>query len=164
MAAKTNRKAGQMAPETLASVPLVALTLGAIGLGGGLYEILLIDPVWPRNLAVIQPSRGGLDRKRFWGPVHALFEIALLVSAWMVWSVASARPWMISALASHFAARVWSFAYFIPRALRFEKMGDLSEEQVRLAQRWTRLSRLRPVIEVVSILSLGEAALVLSRV
>jgi hypothetical protein len=152
-----------MAPERLAIVPLVALTLGAVGLGGGFYEILLVDPVWPRNPAVIQPSRGGLDRKRFWGPIHALFEIALLVSAWTVWSEASARLWMVSALAAHFAARIWSFAYFIPRALRFEKMDDLSEEQVHLARRWTRLSRLRPVIEAVSILSLGEAVLVLGR-
>jgi hypothetical protein len=152
-----------MGPERLAIVPLVALSLGAIGLGGGFYEMLLVDPVWPRNPAVIQPSRGGLDRKRFWGPVHALFEIALLVSAWTVWSEASSRPWIIAALFAHFAARIWSFAYFIPRALRFEKMGDLSEEQVRLARRWTRLSRLRPFLEALSILSLGEAVLVLGR-
>jgi hypothetical protein len=52
---------------------------------------------------------------------------------------------------------------FHPRALRFEKMGNLSEEQVRLARRWTRLRRLRPVIEAVSILSLGEAVLILGR-
>src|SRR5580700_6692071 len=109
-----------MAPETLAIVPLVALTLGAVALGGGLYETLLVDPVWPRNPAVIQPRRGGLDRKRFWGPVHGLF---------------------VAALCAHLVARAWSFAYFIPWALRFEKMGDLSEEQVGLAQRWIRLSR-----------------------
>jgi len=152
-----------MVPEILAVVPLVALTLGAVGLGGGLYETLLVDPVWPRNLSVIQPSRGGLDRKRFWAPVHALFEIALLVSAWTGWGEASVRLWIVSALFAHFAARVWSFAYFIPRALRFEKMGDLSEDQMRLARRWTRLSRFRPVIEAVSILSLGAAVLVLGR-
>lgn len=152
-----------MAPGTLALIPLVALTLGAVGLGGGLYETLLVDPVWPQNLAVIQPSRGGLDRKRFWMPVHALFEIALLVSAWTAWGDVSARPWIVSALATHFAARVWSFAYFIPRALRFEKMGDLSEDQFRLARRWTRLSRLRPVLEAGSILSLGAAVLIMGR-
>jgi hypothetical protein len=152
-----------MAQETLVIVPLVALTLGAVGLGGGLYEMLLVDPVWPRNPAMIQPSRGGLDRKRFWGPVHALFEVALLVSAWMAWGEASARPWLVSALIAHFVARVWSFTYFIPWALRFEKMGDLSADQVSLARRWTRLSRLRPVIEVASILSLGAAVLVLGR-
>jgi uncharacterized membrane protein len=152
-----------MAPETLAIAPLVALTVGAIGLGGGLYETLLVDPIWPRNPAVIQPSRGGLDRKRFWAPVHTLFEIALLVSAWSAWSEASARPWIVAALSTHFAARVWSFAYFIPRALRFEKMGDLSDEQVRLARQWTCLSRCRPVLELVSILSLGAAVLALGR-
>jgi hypothetical protein len=42
-------------------------------------------------------------------------------------------------------------------------MGDLSEEQVRLAQRWTRLSRCCPVLELVAILSLGEAVLFLGR-
>lgn len=152
-----------MAPATLAIFPLFAMTLGAVGLGGGLYETLLVDSVWPRNPALIQPTRGGLNRARFWGPVHALFEIALLASAWTAWGEGSARPWMVAALCSHFAARIWSFAYFIPRALRFEKMGDLSEDQVRLAWRWIRLSRLRPVIEVASILSLGEAVLVLGR-
>src|ERR1700722_12548745 len=152
-----------MDPETIAIGPLVALTLGAVGLGGGLYETLLVDPVWPRNLSVIQPSRRGLDRKRFWGPVHGLFEVALLVSAWTAWSGVAARPWIVAALAAHFVARAWSFAYFIHRALRFEKMGDLSEEQVRLAQRWTRLSRCRPVLELVSIFSLGAAVLFLGR-
>jgi hypothetical protein len=161
MAAKINREEEEMALETRAIVPLIALTLGAVGLGGGLYETLLVDPVWPRNPAMIQPSRGGLDRKRFWGPVHGLFEVALLVSAWTAWSEAAARPWMVAALSAHFVARAWSFAYFIPGALRFEKMGDLSEEQVRLARRWTRLSRCRPVLELVSILSLGAAVLFL---
>jgi hypothetical protein len=152
-----------MVPETLAIVPLAALTLGAVGLGGGLYETLLVDPVWPRNPAMIQPSRGGLDRKRFWGPVHGLSEIALLVSAWTVWSAAAARPWVVAALSAHFAARAWSFAYFIPRALRFEKMADLSEDQVRLARRWTRLSRCRPILELVSIFSLGAVVVFLGR-
>ena len=152
-----------MIPETLAIVPLVALSLGAVGLGGGLYETLLVDAVWPRNPAFIQPSRGGLDRKRFWGPVHALFEVALLVSAWMVWGEAAARPWMVAALWAHFAGRVWSFAYFIPRALRFERIGDSSEDQVRLARRWVRLSRLRPIIEIASIISLGGVVLILGR-
>ncbi len=152
-----------MALDTLAVVLLVALTLGAMGLGGGLYETLLVDPVWPRNPVLIQPSRGGMDRKRFWGPVQASFELALLVSAWMAWGQPSARPWVVLALAAHFVARGWSFAYFIPRALRFERMGDLSEEQTQMARRWTRLSRLRPVLEAVSIVSLGAAVLVLGR-
>jgi len=138
---------------------LLALVLGAIGLGGGIYETLLVDRVWPDNPMIIQPSRGGIDRKLFWGPIHALYEVALLVSAWMVWSDTYARSWIIVALLAHFASRAWSFAYFIPRALRFEKFGELTEEQAHLARRWTRLSRCRPVLEAISIISLGAVIL-----
>jgi hypothetical protein len=132
---------------------LAAVVLGAIGLGGGIYETLLVDRVWPDNPAIIQPSRGGLNRGLFWGPTHALYEVALLASAWMVWSDAYARSWIIVALVAHFGSRAWSFAYFIPRALRFEKMGDLTQEQSRLARRWIQLSRCRPVLEAVAIVS-----------
>jgi hypothetical protein len=143
----------------VAALVLAAVILGAIGLGGGIYETLLVDRVWPDNPAIIQPSRGGLNRGLFWGPIHALYEVALLASAWMVWSDAYARSWIIVALLAHFGSRAWSFAYFIPRALLFEKMGDLTEEQSRLARRWIQLSRCRPVLEAVAIMS--ECAVVL---
>lgn len=48
--------------------PLSAVVLGAIMLGGGIYETLLVDRVWPGNPAIIQPGRGGIDRKLFWMP------------------------------------------------------------------------------------------------
>jgi len=138
--------------------PLIALVLGTIGLGGGIYETLLVDRIWPNNLAIIQPQRGGLDRKRFWIPIHTLYEIALLVSAWELWNT-YARSWILVALVAHFAARVWSFAYFIPRALRFEELSELTESQVHLARRWTRLSPCRVILEAVSIIALGAAIL-----
>jgi hypothetical protein len=72
----------------------------------------------------------------------------------MVWNASEARWWTVAALVVHFAARAWSMAYFIPRALRFEKLGDLTEEQRLEAKRWTRLSRFRPVLEAVSIMAL----------
>ena|SRR5579863_2848151 len=137
--------------------PLTALILGAMALGGGIYETLLIDPVWPGNPAIIQPSRGGINRGRFWAPVHTLYELALVVVIWLVWSDAAVRWWTIAALIIHLAARAWSFAYFIPNALRFERLGDLNEEQRSLAQRWTRLSRCRPVLQAVSIMALCAA-------
>ena len=149
--------------ESILLLPLVALVLGAAAFGGGIYETLVVDPAWPANPALIQPSRGGLKRARFWAPAHSLFEVALLATAWITWGEASARPWVIAALCMHFGARIWSFAYFIPRALRFEKMGELSQEQLRLAQRWIRLSRCRPFLELVSIASLGEAFLRLAK-
>ena len=136
--------------------PLIALIFGAIGLGGGIYETLLVDRVWPNNLAIIQPQRGGLDRKLFWIPIHTLYEIALVVSAWTLWNT-DARSWIVMALIGHFASRVWSFAYFIPNALRFEQLGALNETQIRLARRWTRLSPCRVILEAASIIALGAA-------
>jgi hypothetical protein len=135
--------------------PLTAMLIGAIGVGGGIYETLLVDRVWPSNPAVIQPNRGGINRGLFWMPVHSLYELALLVTAWILWDVASARWWLVGALAAHFAARAWSFTYFIPKALQFEKLGDLTDAQKRDAQRWTNLSRWRPMVELASVLSLS---------
>jgi hypothetical protein len=137
----------------LAAFVLCAIVLGAIALGGGIYETVLVDRVWPGNPAIIQPSRGGINRGLFWAPIHIVYEVALLVSAWAVWGDAFARCCIIVALIAHFASRAWSFAYFIPKALWFEKAGDLTEEQSRLARRWIQLSRCRPVLEALAIIS-----------
>jgi hypothetical protein len=138
-------------------LPLVAFGLGAAMLGGGVYETLLVDRVWPRNPAIIQPARGGLNRALFWGLAHPPYELALLASVWLTWSNPAVRSWTVLALVAHLGARAWSFAYFIPRALRFEKMGDLTEVQQRQAKRWIGLSRVRPLIEAVAIVALGVA-------
>jgi hypothetical protein len=145
-----------MAPLAAAEISsCLALILGSIALGGGIYETLLVDPVWRRNLSVIQPDRGGLNRKVFWGSVLPLFELALLVSAWTSWSHFSLRIWLVTALVGHFTVRIWSFAYFIPRALRFEKLDKLMPDDTRSASRWIRLSRCRPFLETLSIVSLA---------
>jgi hypothetical protein len=133
---------------------LSAIVLGSIGLGGGLYETLLIDPKWPSNPAIVQSSRGGISRGRFWGPIHTLYELALIVATWLVWSDSRVRWWVVTALIIHLATRVWSFAYFIPKALSFEKLGDLTQDQQRLARGWTSLSRCRPVLQFASLLAL----------
>jgi hypothetical protein len=149
----------QVTSSFVVLAPLFASVLGAIMLGGGIYETLLVDRVWPDNPAIIQPKRGGINRALFWMPAHTLYELALFFALWMVWAVTDARWWTVAALVVHFAARAWSLAYFIPRALRFEKLGDLTEEQKHEARRWTRLSLCRPVLEAVSIMALCAAIL-----
>jgi hypothetical protein len=131
-----------------------ALLLGMTSFGGGVYETLLVDKVWPDNPALIQPHRSGLNRKRFWMPFHLAFEIALVLSLWAAWPERSARFWIVVALASHFIMRVWSFAYFIPRAVQFERANHLSAEQVEGARQWTRLSRWRLLLDFASIAAL----------
>ena len=68
------------------------------------------------------------------------------------------------ALVAHFVSRAWSFAYFIPNALRFEKLSELSDSDAQLARRWTHLSWLRGILAAVSIISLSVAILHLGRV
>jgi hypothetical protein len=137
-----------------------ALVIGSMLLGGGVYETLLVDSVWPNNPALIQPARGGINRGRFWARVHPPYEVALLVSLWLNWGAHAARPWLIVVLIVHVAARTWSFVYFIPRALRFEKIGDFNAEELKRAKRWVGLSRVRPILEFVSITALCVAFLV----
>lgn len=122
---------------------LVALVVGAVAMGGGIYETSIIDPAWPNNPSIVQKDRGGIVRGRFWMVAHVLYELTLFATLWMLWSVSTARWWIIGAIVIHFSARAWSMIYFIPRALRFEKLGDLTEEQTDEARRWTRMSRWR---------------------
>jgi hypothetical protein len=127
--------------------PLYALlgtvVLGAIALGGGLYETILIDRSWPRMPELIQPQRGGINRAMFWGPVHLLFEVSLLVALWLAWAALQARPWIIAALIIHLATRLWSFVYFIPLAIKFQNGDMASQPHNEKKYQWVKLSRWR---------------------
>lgn len=126
---------------THAQLVLLALAaaLALLSLGGGAYEVLVLDPVWPSHPELIQPERGGVSRRRFWIPAHAAFEVVLIAALWASWSVPEVRGWLLAALASHLGMRGWSFADFIPKALAFER-SDPREVQLADARRWTRRS------------------------
>ena len=129
----------------------VALSTGLafIGFGGGLYEVSVIDRAWPRRPDIIQPARGGVDRKWFWIPAHVVFELTLVTSLVVAWSLLDVRFWLWIAFASHVLMRVWSGVDFIPKALAFERAepGVIDED---LARRWTRRSRLRMPLDVIT--------------
>src|ERR1700754_5117947 len=73
-------------------VLIAAATLAACALlGGGLYETVVVDPVWPKRPGIIQPRNGGISRARFWVPVHAVFELLLIVSLVLAWDHTNAR-------------------------------------------------------------------------
>lgn len=132
---------------TIPATLLVALMVAAISLGGGIYECLLIDRAWPDRPTLIQPHHGGIDRKIFWGPVHGVYELLLIAALWANWSAPVARLWIGAAIGVHMATRVWSFAYFIPVGIRFERGDDGKLDKPDEAQVWVRLSRLRLITE-----------------
>jgi hypothetical protein len=72
-------------------VVAVAAALASASVGGGLYEFSVVDPFWPKRPDLVQPSRGGISRKRFWIAVHVAFEVVLIAALVLTWSQSAVR-------------------------------------------------------------------------
>ena len=130
--------------------------------GGGLYEFLVVDPAWPRRPELIQPSRGGVSRRRFWIPLHTAFELSLIASLIAAWDAPEVRTPLLVALASHGTMRIWSAFDFIPKALAFER-SDPTTIDTAAAQRWTRRSMARVPLDLVTCGAMLTALMSLAR-
>jgi hypothetical protein len=130
---------------------LASLTaaLAVVSLGGGLYEFLVLDPFWPRRPDLIQPSRGGVSRKRFWIPAHTAFELSLAASLVASWSQPDMRLPLLVGFTSHVVMRVWSFVDFIPKALAFER-AEASTITEAAARHWSRRSLARLPLDLLT--------------
>jgi len=138
---------------TITLVLIAASTLSACTvLGGGLYEVLVVDPFWPKRPGIIQPQNGGISRRRFWIPAHTVFEVLLIVALIAAWHNAGVRVALLVALVSHTVMRVWSLVGFVPRAVAFEK-SDPAEVDEAAAVLWTRRSLLRLPLDLVTCLA-----------
>jgi hypothetical protein len=137
---------------------LIAITTLAacVTVGGGLYEFLVVDPVWPKRPGIIQSTNGGISRRRFWIPAHTAFEVLLIVSLIVGWGDAGVRIALLVALLSHAAVRIWSLVDFVPKAVAFEKTDPAVVDEAA-AVRWTRRSLLRLPLEVISCLAMLAA-------
>ena len=138
--------------EILAVTALVS----AWGLGGALYEFIVVDAVWPNRPDVVMPSRGGLSRKRFWITIHILFELLLVASLTMAWPFVEVRLYLLAALMSHAAMRLWSAFDFIPKALAFER-GAPDDVSVDAARRWVLRSKLRFPLDLITMAAVAMA-------
>jgi hypothetical protein len=137
---------------------LIAITtlVACATLGGGLYEVLVVDPAWPKRPGIIQPRNGGVSRARFWLPVHTVFEVLLIVTLVAAWRDADVRIALLVALVSHAAMRVWSLADFVPKAMAFEKADPATVDEAS-AVRWTRRSLLRLPPDVITCVAMLAA-------
>lgn len=141
----------------------LATALALIGLGGGLYEVGVIDPAWPQRPDLIQPNRGGISRKRFWIPAHAAFELLLIIALTLAWSNVDVRFWLLVAMASHAAMRIWSAVDFIPKAVAFEKAARGPELESG-ARRWTRRSMARLPLDIMACGAMLAATIAAARI
>ena len=134
----------------------LAILAATAGIGGGLYEFVVLDPVWPQRPALVQPMHGGVSRKRFWIPAHIVFELLLVAALVAAWEDPGVRRWLLIALATHAAMRIWSAFDFIPKALAFER-GEVRSTSPEAALRWARRSRLRMPLDLATLAALVAA-------
>ena len=133
----------------IATSTLVACVL----FGGGVYETVVVDPAWPKRPGIIQAHNGGISRRRFWIPVHTLFEVLLVVALILAWGDADVRLALLVALVSHAVMRVWSFVDFVPKAVEFERADPAGVDEAA-AVAWTRRSLLRLPLDLVTCVAL----------
>jgi hypothetical protein len=132
-------------PTLIAATTLMA----CVSLGGGLYEILVVDPYWPKRPGIIQPHNGGISRRRFWIPAHTVFEALLIATLIVSWGTPDVRAALLVALISHAVMRVWSLVDFVPKAVAFERADPINVDEGQ-AVRWTRRSLLRLPLDLVT--------------
>jgi hypothetical protein len=127
----------------------LASALALVSLGGGLYEYAVVDPFWPLRPDIIQPSRGGISRRRFWIPAHTTFELTLIASLVIWWSQPDVRMLLLIAASSHAIMRIWSAFDFIPKALAFERADPETVTEAG-ARSWARRSLGRLPLDLVT--------------
>ena len=129
-------------------VLIAAATLAVcVLLGGRIYEVVVVDPFWPRRPGIVQARNGGISRVRFWLPAHIVAEVLLVVTLVLAWGHAGVRWALLVALAAHVATRVWSAVDFVPQARGFDRT-DPADVDEAAALRWTRRSLLRLPLDV----------------
>ena len=138
-------------------VLIAAATLAACAsLGGGLYEAVVVDPVWPKRPGIIQPRNGGISRRRFWIPAHTALEVLLIVALITSWREPDVRLALLVAVVSHAVMRVWSLLDFVPKAVAFEKADPASVDE-DAAVAWTRRSLARLALDLVTCVAMLAA-------
>ena len=138
---------------------LLLLTFSmAAAIGGGLYEHIVLTPLWkkspPASFASIQPGTG-VPPQRFWIPVHIGITVFVISSLVLTWSDLQVRRLILIGLGSYIVMRAWSGIYFIPEMLKLQKVpldAPASAELIKRVQHWTFWSWFREPLDVLSFL------------
>jgi hypothetical protein len=137
------------------SVLFLCFTM-AVSIGGGIYEHLVITPIWrrspPSSFTVIQPVTG-VPLQRFWIPVHSAITLALFLAFIFTWHDGYVRRFLLIGLGSYVVMRIWSAFYFIPEMLAFQKISPNDLPSAALSgrvSRWTFWTWFREPLDILS--------------
>jgi len=123
--------------------------------GAALYEESVLDLVWPSRPDIVRPTKGGVNRKRFWVPGDLVAIICLLVATWAAWPTIDARTALLVAVALYAINAVVSAAYFVPELLKVERMGIEPDDPS--SRTWVRRNRFRGAILICATFALSFA-------
>ena len=141
----------------------------AAALGGGLYEHIVLNPLWsaspPSSFVVIQPGTG-VPLQNFWVPVHAGISVFMLLSLALTWKEVLPRRLLLIGLGLYIVMRGWSGVFFIPEMLDFQRVAAGSLPSPELSERvasWKFWSWFREPLDVVSFVCFSLALFHLHR-
>jgi hypothetical protein len=141
----------------LSSLIMLCFSL-AIAIGGGLFESIVLAPMWsrspPSSFSIIQPGTG-IPLQRFWIPVHVAITLFIVLALVMTWRDRTVRRLLVIAGISYAVMRVWSALFFIPEMLAFQKVSLDSAPSAELAgrvARWTFWTWFREPLDTISFL------------
>ena len=95
----------------------INIILGAILLGGTIYQMIVIVPEFSRDIpnGMIELMKGHMETKAFWTspilPLGFLFGILSLVFNWKT----PRKKWLLLSLSLGLAAEIFTIVYFFPR-------------------------------------------------
>ena len=141
------------------------VTLYAINIGGNVYEMLVLTPLWtaspPESVRKFFEGTGmGRAIQKFWLSKLAKYSLFVLLGAVIAaWSVSERRLWLILALAATAVNYVLTIRYIFPRKKAlFRSAGELPPEDVRRKTRQFILAdRARLVFKLAAFLCLVRA-------
>lgn len=140
-----------------ANISVAVAVLGlSLAVGGGFYESVVINPQWsqspPSSFTIIQENTG-VPLQKFWIPTHILISISILIALFLNWKIPSRRTLILVAIGSYAVMRAWSFIYFIPEMLEFQKIAVDSQSSDNLIDRvskWKTLTYWRAPLDIIS--------------
>ncbi len=153
--------------EILAQVILyITILLIGISVGGNVYEILVLDPLWssspPESVRKFFEGTGfAKAMQKFWLSKLAKYSLFFLIAAVVLaWHVPARRPWLILALCTTAATYFLTIRYiFRKKVALFARAGSgmSPEAVVHMTRQFLALDRVRLVFKIATFFFLLRA-------
>jgi uncharacterized membrane protein len=149
----------------------IAVIATAISLGGNVFQMVVIDPIWSgappesvRSLASETPLFKGVKRFHT-NPLYAFALVCLLSTPFLAWTIPEARKWLLSAVGIYLVIVLGTILYVWPinKAL-FEQAGSGLDATTiaAMTRHWLLADRIRLVFRMMAFLCLLRAMSVLA--